>query len=119
MQRAGLAFVMGLCALLGCLASAQAKEFAVGPYSRAAVKSACDRARGFAVGTADPESEYGCSTQRAKVRCTADGSQCVAVVPDTLPMTGTGLDLVLGSPLARSGQPTRILPENAHIGANP
>jgi hypothetical protein len=91
----------------------------IGAHSRSALKAACDRARGVAFGIAYPDSVYGCGVPRAQVRCLADGSDCIASVPDTLPMTGTGLDLVLGSALAPNGRPVMIQPQNYRISTNP
>ena len=119
MLRTGLLILTALFALLSGPMGADAKDFSVGPHSRSSVKAACDRARGTAFGIDYADSSYGCGSLRAQVTCAADGSDCIAVVPDTLPVTGTGLDLVLGSPLAPSGRPVKIGPQDYRLTANP
>lgn len=119
MQRTSLLIVMALFALLSGPTGADAKEFSLGPHSRSVLKAACDRAQGIPFGIDYPDAVYGCGVPRAQVQCAADGSECIATVPDTLPMTGTGLDLVLGTALAPNGRPVKIQPQDYRISTNP
>ena len=119
MQRTGLLIIAALFAMFGGAPGAEAKEFSVGPHSRSVVKAACDRAHGIAFGIDYADSAYGCGSQRAQVQCSADGSDCIARVPDTMPVAGTGLDLVLGGAFAPSGRPVKIGPQDYRISNNP